>query len=191
MCLNTMPTRNGSQMRQLVLILTVTMLLGTPHGWSQSSPGIEGHHIADPSRIESASGQLTVSALPVDKQTTATGTMVEIRLADEHQQDAIRLNIEQIDVLLKEIEHLSQFRSVAARCDNDQVCMFGVARCRPSQTEPQLLCPGYYSNRSGVIGVILATSKGGFRFPGLSTNDLHRVLDHARTIATTSSPSSL
>ena len=131
------------------------------------------------SRVESSDAELFVYVPAQGGAREPAPPVLELRLHGFAQDSTVRIPIDQAAGLLQEREHLSLFRPVAGRCGSEGECVTGVARCRPSQTEPQLLCPAVYDTPRGESGMLLRAQTVEYRFPSIVPGDIYRVLHPA------------
>lgn len=80
--------------------------------------------------------------------------------------DALFLDRSQAAQLRDELIGVASYRGeVEHFCAGN--CELGIARCRPSQAEPQAWCPGFYLSSSGDRGLALSTPRRSFRFSSM------------------------
>jgi len=90
---------------------------------------------------------------------------VRISLRQGNRTDRIYLDARQASQLKQEILSFQSLYENGDSCTTRNVCMRGVARCRPSQTETQAVCPTYYYSADGHQGIRLSTPRQSFDFP--------------------------
>jgi hypothetical protein len=66
---------------------------------------------------------------------------------------------------MNEISSFQNLDNNGSSCTAKNTCVRGVARCRPSQTETQAICPSYYYTADGRQGMQLATPRHAFDYP--------------------------
>jgi len=100
---------------------------------------------------------------------------VRIQLSNNAESDIVYLDIDQATQLQSEFLSLIMWYERSSPCDARR-CIQGVSRCRPSRTEPQALCPGFYSTSDGKKGVLVSTYSKAFYFPSLEISKITDVL---------------
>ncbi len=107
---------------------------------------------------------------------SATGQGVQgirLRLQNSKTRSVIYLDEAEVNVLIADLNSLEPLTT----CSAGRSCISSVARCRPSQTERQALCPSYYySVQSQEHGLGLRTPSGSFHFPSLEARVLIDIL---------------
>ena len=79
--------------------------------------------------------------------------------------DRVLLDLIQATELMEELYGFQSVYRGGNTCTAREMCIRGVARCRPSQTETQAICPGYYSRPDGSQGILISTPRHTFDFP--------------------------
>ena len=135
-----------------------------------SKSGVEIVKIGNPGRIESSNSTAEISAIEVvayggDRQRGA-----KLVLESPEQSDWIYMDVDEISQLRDEFVNFDSWYETGMQCEAISMCIFGVARCRPSQAELQAYCPAVYSTPDGKLGLWLSTPRGSFQFPSLRTD---------------------
>lgn len=76
--------------------------------------------------------------------------------------DSLYLDRRQARELWKEISDAQPAYRDGAQCGARYRCIRGIARCRPSQSIAQSVCPSFYVTPDGRQGMTLATPRGSF-----------------------------
>lgn len=121
---------------------------------------------ADAGEVESADARAVLTAVTLAGAHGRRLRGVRIRLENAGARDEVYLGEDALAQLHEELASLEpQGGGAGSSCDARRVCMRGVARCRPSQTVPQALCPVFYQTAEGQVGLGLSTPRHAFRFP--------------------------
>ena len=75
-----------------------------------------------------------------------------------------------------ELQELEHTKAWYGKCQAKRICVHGIARCRPSQSEPQAYCPAHYTTPDADHGLILDTPHGAFSFPGVTASQLNTLI---------------
>jgi hypothetical protein len=135
--------------------LSVAMKAGAKTVWTHSAGEI---------RSSDATAVLTAIEVAEQDGQRANGIWISLRNLDSADDlDLSEFELRQFRTELAELE--SRFAEFASRCEATHSCVSGVARCRPSQTEPQAYCPGIYTTSSFLAGFGLSTTHHSFVFP--------------------------
>lgn len=127
---------------------------------------------------------------------TATFMPIEVAAADGTRAGGLRLALESgglADEVYLDAHQAAQLRAEllmlearyvrAAPCEASHRCVHGIARCRPSQTVRQAICPGFYATPGGERGVLVSTPAGAFEFRSVSPAAVATALARATTPA--------
>ena len=90
---------------------------------------------------------------------------VSVLLGEGDNVDQVYLDPGQARQLRDEISSLQSLYNYGGSCTAKNRCVRGVARCRPSPTEIQAICPSYYYTADGRQGIQLSTPRHAFDFP--------------------------
>jgi len=171
-------TMGSNRLRQLLLLC----LLGQDLVFAQNS---DEHSIPEPTELStiassenSSTTKIGNSTLVAGSDTVAEVTAVKIELPGKDSQKGVRLLMtegKKVDRLMLDFvqaeqlrQELSGFQSIytsGSSCSAREMCIRGVARCRPSQTESQAVCPSYYNRPDGSQGIRISTPRHTFDFP--------------------------
>ena len=152
---------------------------------SAFSQSTDVYSIPDPTELSVIASSENTSITEVGNHTLVAGgdtiaevSAVRIEVSGEDGKKGVQLSIFQGDsadsILLdvpqaaKFMEDLLNFQSAYRNgnvCPAREMCVQGVARCRPSQTEAQAICPAYYSRPDGSQGIRISTPRHTFDFP--------------------------
>jgi hypothetical protein len=119
--------------------------------------------VGSPSRIESDDSIAEIAAVELVGSRGEEQHGVRVTLERRSVRDRIYLGAADARQLRDELTSLN---GATALCDAKS-CVHGIARCRPSQAEPQAYCPSVYKTRDGESGVGLSTPRSSFRFPSV------------------------
>jgi hypothetical protein len=123
--------------------------------------------IGDTQRVDSNDAVAEIAAIEV-RAGSGRERGVRIDLRNEGVADSLYLDTAQADRLVADLAHFDDWSARA--CDRGTHCTFGIARCRPTQTDTQAFCPAVYTTREGGWGLTFGTPSGNFRFPGVSSS---------------------
>lgn len=90
---------------------------------------------------------------------------VQLLITEGDQADRVLLDFVQATKLMEELYSFQSVYKSGKLCTAREMCIRGVARCRPSQPEAQAICPGYYSRPDGSQGIRISTPRHTFDFP--------------------------
>ena len=76
-------------------------------------------------------------------------------------------------------DELANLPASVSDCAATKACVYGIARCRPSQDVKQALCPSTYQTRKGEHGIALATPRTALRFPDADAQEFVDALQSA------------
>jgi len=128
--------------------------------------------------IESDDSVAEIDVVELITSDSQRHTGVRLLFKNTDQLDRIYLDQGQTLQLRDEFVGLIMWYQRIQPCDARR-CIHGVARCRPSQTIRQALCPGFYSTSEGEQGILLSTSRYSFYFPSLAPSTIIDVLNAA------------
>jgi hypothetical protein len=140
---------------------TTTEAVGTP-------ADIQGH--------DSTATIAAVNLFTSDAQ-HRQGVRMSLKNAD-HEQDLI-IDASEATLLREEFASFDKWQEPALQCEAISLCVQGVARCSPSQSVRQAVCPSTYSTPEGERGVLISTAHSSFRFPSTQASTFVDALDAA------------
>ena len=144
--------------------------------------------IAEPTRLGGIASDPATEIIAVGESSSlesdraiANFTTVEFSLGAERER-GFRLALEyddDSDLLYLDYAQAAQLRDELAgfdgwrerACGGARNCVFGVARCRPSQSVRQAFCPSIY-RQDGEVGVSISTPGNVYPFPSLDASEL-------------------
>lgn len=129
--------------------------------------------------IESSDAHATVSVIEVESLQGDRIRGMKIMLENSTSTDQIYITENLLFNFRDEIEHLKNSRQFYEKCEAKHLCMQGIARCRPSQSERQAYCPGRYSTPDAEEGLNLTTPRHTFMFPAVGTKQLITLIGEA------------
>lgn len=162
--------------------------------------GAEHHHegsISEPTELSmlAAETAIDVAGTPVpiaSEKSTASITVVKVlagvgnethgvrfSLRSANREDSIYLDTDQIAQIRDEFAELNRWYQRQTTCGAQSRCVHGTARCRPSQTISQALCPGFYYQANGERGVIVGTPRHSFLFPSVGPSEFVKAINAA------------
>jgi hypothetical protein len=130
-----------------------------------SAPTAEVIVMGRPSQIESDDAIAEIAPVQVMNSGGESLRGVRVSLKSQGQADQLYLDVSQVSQLREEFVGFEAWPEGLSTCEAINVCVFGVARCRPSQDVPQAFCPSLYLTSAGDRGVLLAAAGHSFRFP--------------------------
>ncbi|MEM9531567.1 MAG: hypothetical protein AAGA23_11660 [Pseudomonadota bacterium] len=105
---------------------------------------------------------------------------VAIALRHAAAEDHVYVPAALIAQVRQELQHLEFTKQFDRECETR--CTHGIARCRPSQSEPQAFCPARYRTGGPDRGFLLSTPRNAFSFPGEEASRLDALLADAAEI---------
>jgi hypothetical protein len=137
----------------------------TELGSVASSPGAEIRTIGTQTSVRSRDSNAEIEAVEVRTADGKRQCGLRITLQNVGQSEVVHLAVDEAAQLREEFAGFNASYSSGSRCEAINMCVEGVARCRPSQAVRQAYCPSVYSTPQGERGVYLSGSRGVFRFP--------------------------
>lgn len=122
--------------------------------------------------ITSTDAHATVSVIEVESRQGVRIRGMKIMLKNSTSTDLIYVTEGRLPNFRDEIEHLEFSRRFYGKCEAKRLCIHGIARCRPSQTERQAYCPGRYSTPDSEEGLHLTTPRHSFMFLSVGMEQL-------------------
>src|SRR5690606_17632157 len=104
---------------------------------------------------------------------------IKIELENSTSTDQIHVPASLLSNFRDELEFIDFWREHQGGCQAQRLCVHGIERCRPSQTERQAYCPGHYVTPNSEEGLILSTPRHSFRFPSVETEQLTVLIGEA------------
>ena len=129
--------------------------------------------------IESSDARATVSVIEVESPEGEQVRGMKIMLENSTSTDQIYLTESLLSNLQEELEFLEFSRQFDDECQARNLCVHGIAKCRPSQTVRQAYCPGRYATPNSEEGLILSTPRHSFKFPSVGTEQLSALIGEA------------
>lgn len=129
--------------------------------------------------IESSDARATVSVIEVESPQGEQVRGMKIMLENSASTDQIYLTESLLSNFQEELGFLEFSRQFDDECQAKYLCMHGIARCRPSQTERQAYCPGRYATPNSEEGLSLSTPRHSFKFPTVGTEQLSALIGEA------------
>lgn len=128
--------------------------------------------LKDNGSIQAGDAQVTFTVVSIKVPAERDTRGLKLELIADSFSDVVLLSKNEAALLRDEIEMIE----VDGPCHARRGCVFGVARCRPSQTVVQAICPGFFVDIDGDSGLMLSTPVGGFKFPDVSVSSLYPML---------------
>lgn len=113
-----------------------------------------------------ANARILLVAVSSATSVEVRGLLVEIE--DGEASDRVYLPEELLQELQRELQGFAG-RDRAQDCSAQHMCMYGIARCRPSQTVKQAWCPGRYVRPGVEEGLMISTARHRFMFPSVDS----------------------
>ncbi len=129
--------------------------------------------------IESDDAHAAVSIIVIESRQRERVRGIEITLESSTATDRIYVPEGLLTNFRDELEHLEFSRQFANKCEAQRLCLYGIARCRPSQPIRQAYCPGRYSTPGSEEGLNLSTPRHSFTFPSVGTEQLISLISKA------------
>lgn len=129
------------------------------------SPGAEIRTIGADASVGSRDSNAQIAAVEVRTANGKRQCGLRIALESSGRLELVYLAIKEAAQLREEFAGLDASYSSSSHCEAINMCVEGVARCRPSQTVRQAYCPSAYSTPQGEHGVYLSSHRTAFRFP--------------------------
>ena len=153
-------------------LYTVAVAAGSTLVWSQRL-----------GEIESVDARATISVIAVEGYDGKRVRGMKLMLEDSMMTDQIYLPESLLSNLRDELEQLEDWHQVDRKCEAKELCIHGIARCRPSRTVSQAYCPSRYSKPNSEEGLILSTPHHMFMFPVVGTEQLSTlIIDAIQTL---------
>jgi hypothetical protein len=130
--------------------------------------------------IGSSDAHATVSVVEVESAKGEQVRGMKIMLENSASTDQIYLTDSLLSNFQEELGFLDFSRQFDDECQAKHLCMHGIARCRPSQTERQAYCPGRYATPNSEEGLSLSTPRHSFKFPSVGTEQLSALTSDAK-----------
>ncbi len=125
----------------------------------------------EPILVESEDSTATISVVVVRAGDGLVARGVRLSLQSENWEDDVYLDRNQLDQLRDEFAGLDRWYQRNEICGAQERCVQGIARCRPSQTIRQAICPGFYSTPDGERGALVGTPRKSFLFPSVGPSE--------------------
>ncbi len=132
--------------------------------------------------IETTDARASVSAIEIETPGGEKERGVKISLENSISTDRIYVTDNQVTNLREELKELDFASQFDGECQAKHRCIYGIARCRPSQTVSQAYCPSRYSTPKSEKGLILSTPRYSFLFPSVETGQLDTLLSEAAQV---------
>ena len=120
-----------------------------------------GHHTL----VASSDTFANVSAVKIETFGKDSQKGVQLLLTERDRVDRVILDLMQARQLKGELFSVQSVYASRPSCEAREMCIRGVARCRPSQTQAQAICPEYYNRPDGSQGIRISTPRHTFDFP--------------------------
>lgn len=133
--------------------------------------------------IASAIAHLRVQVAEVYSATSVSALRVQRDFSDAEARSTFTMRTGELAWRIGELERLSADErefAVGQWCEAKVGCMQGVARCRPTRSEPQELCPIFYSRADGTDGFAITSAGRNYLFPGNDVSALQELLELAQ-----------
>ena len=130
-------------------------------------------------QIESSDARATVSVIEVESREGEKVRGMKIMLENSTTTDQFYLTEGLLSNFQEELEFLEHSRQFDDECQARDICVHGIARCRPSQTVRQAYCPGRYATPNSEEGLIVSTPRHSFKFPSVGTEQLSALIGEA------------
>ncbi len=108
--------------------------------------------------ISTSEANFKVSEISIKTEKGNVLNGIKIYLSNSDGSEDVFLESESVPLLLKELEEIGNCRRYSA-CDG----YFGIARCRPSQSEPQAYCLENYNISNSDFGTLIRTTSGWYK----------------------------
>jgi hypothetical protein len=141
-----------------------------------SNPGAQVREFAASRKVESGDSSAEIDAVEVIAPGGVRLPGVRVSLQHSGDSDQIYLDAAQARQFRDE---LAKLEGGTQGCEASEICVYGIARCRPSQTVRQAYCPGVYEKKSGERGIALSTPRGSLQFPGVEAQAFVAALEAA------------
>lgn len=105
------------------------------------------------------------SAVRIDAFARHSRDGVQILIIEGDKVDQVLLDLAQAFLLVQELHSFHSDFTTGTTCTASHTCFRGVARCRPSQTEVQAICPSFYYKPDASHGIRISTPRHTFDFP--------------------------
>lgn len=147
-------------------LATVAASPDTQIVWTQAIGNLQG---ADPT-----DSSVAVAAVEMIDQQGEVLRGAIVSLSSPDSTDKLYLGETELQLVQDELAELAAILESEGNteCEAINICVMGIARCRPSQSVIQAYCPGIYSTPSSKTGFALATPRQSFRFPKFALRGL-------------------
>jgi hypothetical protein len=117
-------------------------------------------------RIVSDNASAVLAAVAFEDRDSRSVRGLRLSLSSADGTDELYLDEEVLEDLSREFADLDGWYDQERVCPVDS-CVFGVARCRPSQTNLQAFCPSVHSKGTSERSTSIATPRQSFQFPAV------------------------
>lgn len=132
--------------------------------------------------IKSADAYAAISAIEILGLNGERARGVRVVLTRAEAFDEIHIPGDLLSQVRAELKEIEFTRRLEAGCKAESICVYGVARCRPSQSVKQALCLGGFSTPTSGRGLVLSTPRSSFFFPAVEVTQLDALIDQAAQI---------
>ena len=133
--------------------------------------------VGSPRLIESDKSVAELAVVEVVDSSGAVSRGVRIDLRDDDHHETLYLGADHVAQFRDELAGFVEYFERGGACGAQSRCIHGVARCRPSQTEPQAFCPSFFTTPDGKQGVFLSMPQFSFSFPNVEPSILIDAID--------------
>jgi len=122
--------------------------------------------------ISTSKAELGISEISVKTGQGDVLKGIKIHLSDISSSDVVFLESERVSIFIQELKEIGN-------CQRHSACVgyFGIARCRPSQPEPQAYCLENYKISESDYGTLIRTPKGWFKLNQILATTLIEVVN--------------
>jgi hypothetical protein len=141
--------------------------------------GAETRVVGTQALVESRESIAQIAAVLVLSSDGEHHRGVRVSLKNSSQADQLYIDVGEAAQLRDEFGSFDKWHERTPTCEAINLCVEGVARCRPSQSLRQAYCPSAYSTSRGERGVLLSTPRHSFRFPSTEPSAFVHAIDVA------------
>jgi len=121
--------------------------------------------------VASTNAQVTVNAITI---ATPNKNMqgIQLLLVDGEITETLYIGEKLLWNMVNELKNLYN----TSQCEAQQMCIRGIARCRPSQEQAQAYCVAFYTTPNDETGTMLSTPTHSYKFPSIRPSELAQVI---------------